>query len=90
MKSTTANQDLLTPLIDAVVACVLERLQPYLGAMNTRPRLLTVQQAAAYLGRTPEAIYGMRKRGTIPVVQTDGRVFFDIQDLDRWIEQNKT
>jgi len=37
-----------------------------------------------------QAIAGQLKaRGALPYVQADVRIMFDIQDLDRWIEQNK-
>lgn len=34
-------------------------------------------------------MYALKARGALPYVQADGRIMFDIQDLDRWIEQNK-
>jgi excisionase family DNA binding protein len=48
-----------------------------------------VEQAAVYLGRSVEAVRSLLKRGALPVVRTDSRVMFDIQDLDSWISQNK-
>lgn len=55
------------------------------------PRLLTLKQAAQYLGLT---VWAMRERiwaGQIPVVQfPDGRKqYVDRQDLDIFIEKNK-
>ena len=35
------------------------------------------------VGRSLEAMWCLSKRGTFPVVRTDGRVRFDVQDLDR-------
>ena len=54
-----------------------------------RPRLLTVEQAATYLGRTKDAVQHMIGSGKLPTVRTDRRVFLDVQDLDHWIEQSK-
>ena len=55
-----------------------------------KPRLLTAEQAGAYLGRTKEGVEHMIAAGKLPVVRADRRVFLDVRDLDRWIEQNKT
>ena len=52
-------------------------------------RLLTVEEAAAYLGRTKEAVQHLIAAAKLPVVKSDRRVFLDIRDLDIWIEQNK-
>ena len=54
------------------------------------PRLLTVDQAAIYLGRTKEAVQHMVSVGKVPTVRTDRRVFLDRNDLDHWIETSKT
>jgi len=53
------------------------------------PRLLTIDQAALYVGRTREATQHLAASGKIPTVRTDRRVFIDRLDLDRWIEQHK-
>lgn len=77
-------------LVDAIASAVLARLKPALAeSQGVRPRLLTVQQAALYLGRSDKAVRFLAAQGAFPSVRGDGRVQFDIQDLDRWIEQNK-
>ena len=53
------------------------------------PRLMTVEQAANYLGRTLEATQHLASSGKIPTVRSDRRVFLDRIDLDKWIEDNK-
>jgi excisionase family DNA binding protein len=53
------------------------------------PRLLTVDQAAAYLGRSKEAIQHMTAARKLPVVRDGRRVFLDVRELDRWIELSK-
>jgi excisionase family DNA binding protein len=53
-----------------------------------KPRLMTVEQAGIYLGGTVDATRELVKRGVLPVVKGDGRVMFDIKDLDQWIDQN--
>ena len=56
-----------------------------------RKRLFTLKEAAEYLGRVD---YGMRElawAGDIPVVkkEKDRKLYFDIYDLDSYIERNK-
>jgi len=53
------------------------------------PRLMTVDQAAIFLGRSREAIQHLVTSGKLPTVRSDRRIFLDRQDLDRWIEQHK-
>ncbi len=59
------------------------------GTAPVRPRLLTVDQAATFLGRTKDAIQHMVSAGKIAVVKSDRRVFLDVRDLEAWIEANK-
>ena len=56
------------------------------------PRLLTLKDAAQWLGLTT---WAMRERiwaGDIPVVRFPGgrKMFIDLQDLETLIQQNKT
>jgi hypothetical protein len=55
-------------------------------------RLYTLKEGAAYLGRSE---WGMREliwAGVIPVVkpQAARKIFLDVQDLDRFVEVNKS
>jgi excisionase family DNA binding protein len=83
----------LESLLDALAERVAAKLRPCTpGATPTRaqePRLLTVDQAAAYLGRTKMSLQHMISAGRLPIVRADRRVFLDVRDLDAWIEQNK-
>lgn len=80
-------------LLDSVADRVAEKVRAKLaqdgGGVVVRPRLLTVEQAAVYVGRTREALQHMIASGKIPTVRTDRRVFLDVRDLDRWIEDCK-
>lgn len=81
-------------LLDAIAERVAEKLKPSLPGpisprLPTAPRLLTVEQAASYLGRTKASVQHMISGGRLPVVRADRRVFLDVRDLDTWIEQNK-
>ena len=52
-------------------------------------RLLTIEQAAAYLGRTKDAVQHMVATSKVPTVRADRRVFLDREDLDQWIKDHK-
>ncbi len=58
---------------------------------TSRPakRLYTVLEASIYLGRTVNATREMQWAGKLPYVKLDGRIYFDVYDLDALIEQNK-
>jgi hypothetical protein len=84
------NLDLLvTALARQVAAQVREELATDAVASIT-PRLLTVEQAATYMGRTEEAMQHMVANGKVPTVRIDRRVFLDVRDLNRLIENFKT
>jgi len=83
--------------IDALFADLVKRVAEELRAemestattATVRPRLLTVDQAATYLGRTKTSIQHLISERAIPVVRHDRRVFLDIRDLDGWIDAAK-
>ncbi|HSU59952.1 MAG TPA: helix-turn-helix domain-containing protein [Bryobacteraceae bacterium] len=54
-----------------------------------RPRLLNLDQAAIYLGMTPDAVKSKAIQGQVPAVKVDKKWRFDRIDLDRWIEVHK-
>ncbi|MGO9262719.1 MAG: helix-turn-helix domain-containing protein [Bryobacteraceae bacterium] len=76
-------------LVDAIAAAVAEELKPLLEMASVKPRLLTVEQAGIYVGRTPNAVRILLSRGAFPAVKADARTMLDVQDLDRWIDQGK-
>ena len=80
-------EDLLDLLAERVARRVGARLTD--PSAGVGPRLLPVEQAAVYLGRSEDAIRHLISCGKLPVVRTDKRIFLDIQDLDRWIAENK-
>jgi excisionase family DNA binding protein len=79
--------------LDAVAERVAAKVRNELGpgglSATVAPRLLTVEQAAGYLGRSKEAVEHMVASGKIPTVRTDRRVFIDVRDMDRLIEDSK-
>jgi excisionase family DNA binding protein len=84
--------------IDALIDELAERVAAKLRAEPAqagnggaiRPRLLTVEQGASYLGRTKSAMQHLISAGRIPVVREGGRVFLDIRKLDIWIDENSS
>jgi excisionase family DNA binding protein len=74
----------LDTLADAIAARVAARLN-----QSEAPRLLNVDEAATYLGRTPRALRHMIAGGQVPAVREGSRVHLDRADLDRWIEMRK-
>jgi hypothetical protein len=77
---------------DRLLEMLAEKLATKLSQEPSRlyPRLMTLEQAAVYVGRTPEAIQQLVGSGKVPTVRADRRVFVDRLDLDRWIDDNKT
>jgi excisionase family DNA binding protein len=74
----------LDALADAIASRVVARLQ-----QSQDSRLLSVREAAEYLGRTEKALRHMIANGIIPPVREGSRVQLDRSDLDRWIEMRK-
>jgi excisionase family DNA binding protein len=60
------------------------------ATIGVKPRLLTVEQAAVRLGRTEEGARRLITSGRLPTVRMDRRVYIDVKDLDRLIEDSKT
>ena len=83
----------LETLIDALAERVAARVRAEIGAgglsATLGPRLLTVEQAASYLGRSKEALEHMVASAKIPTVRMDRRVFIDVRDLDILIDDSK-
>ncbi|MFQ5901693.1 MAG: helix-turn-helix domain-containing protein [Thermodesulfobacteriota bacterium] len=72
----------------------LQRHRGLLNPKNTpkvplRKRLLTVQEASVYLGRSIPSIRELIWAGSLPIIKVGKRIHLDIFDLDKWIEQHK-
>jgi len=52
-------------------------------------RLLSIREAATYLGRSPWTVGEMVRAGKLPYVRDGKRKLLDLCDLDRWIEGKK-
>jgi excisionase family DNA binding protein len=89
---------MLSPeVVNQIAQAVAARLLPHPngnGNGNTQKpipkRLLTVKEAAAYIGRSESAIYHLVARREIAVVRHGRNLRFDVKELDRWIEGDKT
>ena len=55
------------------------------------PRLLTFKQAQTYLGLGRSTLYKLTNGGIIPALKvTERKWSYDKQDLDQWIEKQKS
>lgn len=71
---------------DTIAEAVVSRLR---HSVILTPRLLTLSQAATYLGLTPDALKAKVHMGRIPTVELDKKLRFDRADLDRIIDESK-
>jgi hypothetical protein len=76
-------------LIEELADRIVAKLRDH-GGSNNGPRLLSVEAAAAYIGRTKPGLDHLIAAGKIPTVRADRRVMVDVRDLDKWIDDNKT
>ena len=76
----------------ALASEIAEMLKPEIARLATpsvQPVLLTVKEAAVYLGRSEQAIQHLVFERELPVVRVGRRVHLHKRDLDAWIEANK-
>jgi excisionase family DNA binding protein len=80
----------LAVLVKAVAEEVATMLKDQLARPHTiEPALLTVKQAAIYLGRSEQSVQHLIFQKDLPVVRVGRRVHLHRPDLDDWIEKNK-
>ena len=53
-------------------------------------RLYSLPEAAQYLGRTVWSMRELIWKGSLPIVREGKRIFIDVNDLEEYIERNKT
>jgi excisionase family DNA binding protein len=87
--SPDTNFDALLDVFSDLIAAKLGARLTGRDGGKIQKRLLSVEEAAAYLGRTKEAVQHMIAAGKLPTVKSDRRVFLDVRDLDAWIERSK-
>ena len=72
-------------MIDAIADAVAAKLERLAG---TSQRLMGVEEAAKYLGMTPNALRH-KAAVDIPCVRIDTKLRFDRRDIDRYIDRAK-
>ena len=53
-------------------------------------RLYSLDEAAFYLGRTTWSLRHLIWDGRLPIVRSGKRIFVDLQDLNSYVERNKS
>lgn len=56
---------------------------------GTLPRLLTLQEAAQFLGIGRNTLYVAAREGRIPSFKVGALVRFDVDELRAWLEANR-
>lgn len=57
---------------------------------SIKKRLISINEAALYLGRTPHAVRHLVRNGNIPYVRVGTkRISIDLYDLERLVKKNK-
>jgi hypothetical protein len=68
-----------------------QEVRPAQGTTYPLPkRLYSLPEAAHYLGRTLWSMRELIWKGSIPIVREGKRIFVDVNDLNLYIERNKT
>jgi excisionase family DNA binding protein len=86
---TNPNLNTLLRTIAIEIASMLKVELHRAVSPQLQPALLTVKQAALYLGRSEQAVQHLIFQKDLPVVRIGRRVHLDRRDLDAWIEKNK-
>jgi excisionase family DNA binding protein len=77
--------------IDAIADAVAGRIMARMGDIPTSPRrLLTVKEAAEYLGRTEDAVYQLISRRKLQAVRNGRRVHLEASELDKFVEMGRS
>jgi excisionase family DNA binding protein len=80
------STEFIDVIADAVAEKVIARLAAQEGGSKPK-RLMTVAAAATYIGRSTQATYHLISQNRIPHRRQGSRVFFDRQELDKWIAE---
>lgn len=87
---TILTQDLATKKDIANLRAFIEEQFQALERANTthsanQSRYLTIEQCAAYIGRTAKAVRSLVYRAEIPHIKQGNRLSFDRERIDRWM-----
>lgn len=90
MKNGVSDDLLITDLVKrAVTMAVPEVIAALAHQQKPAARLLSIDEAAAYIGASRRQMQEMLHTGEIPKVGRGRLVRVDRRDLEFWIEQNK-
>lgn len=80
------------PLGDALIEAISPRLREFVRQEVQRAewtwRWRSVEQTAELLGISPDAVRTRAARGQLTGHKVEGRLYFDVADLDRLIEES--
>ena len=82
------DNQFVTALATEIAARIIPQIEKGNGKQRAA-RLLTVREAAAYIGRSEQAVQHLIFKRELIVVRRGRRVHLDRGDLDQWIEANK-
>ncbi len=87
----TTLHTLVSAIAEEVAAKVKSEISSHVEQLvgRVQPALLTVKDAAFYIGRSEQAVQHLVFQRDLPVVRHGRRVHLDRRDLDAWIEKNK-
>ena len=74
----------LDSLAQKVADRVVEKM--VLPTQTSTHRVLSIEQAANYLGRTEKAVRHLISKGIIPATKLDGKIQIDRKQLDQLID----
>jgi hypothetical protein len=74
--------------LDELSSAIASRIRQDLVAASQPKRLMTLEETAIYIGRSPGAVEQMIKRGSLPVTKIDGKRQIDRIELDRIIHDS--
>lgn len=92
--NSLSNQNIfqITIQIDELAARLVSQMREQGLTATTQPvfqRLLSVKEAAKYLGRSEAAVRNLIAAGKLKPVKKDRRIFLDRKDLDEGIDADK-
>jgi len=72
-----------------IANAVWARFERWQKAAHEKHRIPTLEERCEYLGASEDTVKRLVSAGKLPATRFDGRLRFDIQDLDTFIETSK-
>ena len=86
----SASQTELILTLQKDVRESMHRLDVVEDLLSETKDVLTVEEAAKFLGLTKSFVYKMTHEGTIPYYKPNGKIcYFEKSELLKWLRQNK-